>query len=141
MEKNSEHQRDLLLQNICSILDEARRQVARNVNSVMVRAYWQVGKHIVEFEQKGEQRAEYGQAVLQDLAKRLTVEYGCGFTVTNLKYMRKFYQLFPKSHALRDQLTWTHYRALLKVEDEKARNYYLESASTKAGARANWSGR
>lgn len=102
----------------------------------MVRAYWQVGKHIVEFEQKGEQRAEYGQAVLQDLARRLTAEYGCGFTVTNLKYMRKFYRLFPISHAVRDQLTWTHYRALLKVEDEKARNYYLEEC-----IRSNWSTR
>ena len=136
MEKSDEYSKDLLLQNICSILDNARRQITRNVNSVMVHAYWQVGKHIVEFEQKGEQRAGYGQTVLQDLAQKLTAAYGCGFTVTNLKYMRKFYQLFPISHALRDQLTWTHYRTLLKVEDEKARNYYLEEC-----IHENWSTR
>lgn len=125
-----------LLVKIRRVLDEARTQIVRNVNSTMVYAYWQIGKFIVEFEQKGEQRAEYGQAVLKELSKKLKTDYGEGFTVTNLKYIRKFFLLFPKSHALRDQLSWTHYRTLLKVENETARNYYLEECINE-----NWSTR
>lgn len=127
---------NILLQEIRQVLDNARKQIAYNVNSAMVQAYWQVGKFIVEYEQGGQNRAEYGQMILKSLSERLTADYGNGFTVTNLKYMRKFYLLFPKSHALRDQLTWTHYRILLKVEDEVARNYYLEEC-----IHENWSSR
>jgi len=73
-------------------------------------------------------RAKYGRGLINDLAVRLTNEYGKGFTETNLKYMRQFYQTYEKSHALRDELSWTHYRLLLKVEDENAREFYLEEA-------------
>lgn len=136
MNNSIETKESILLQEIRQVLDNARKQVAYSVNSTMVQAYWQVGKFIVEYEQGGQGRAEYGQNILKSLSERLTVEYGNGFNVTNLKYMRKFYQLFPKSHALRDQLTWTHYRTLLKVEDEVARNYYLEEC-----IHENWSSR
>ncbi len=125
-----------LLKEIRQVLDTARQQITRSVNSAMVRAYWQIGRFIVEYEQAGEKRAEYGQSALKALATKLTAEYGSGFTETNLKYMRRFYMLYPISHAVRDQLTWTHYRTLLKVEDETARNYYLEEC-----IQSNWSTR
>ena len=78
----------------------------------------------------------YGKAVLQQLSTQLTEEFGKGFTVTNLKYMRQFYSTFPNGHALRGELTWTHYRALLRVEKEDARNWYMDEA-----VNAGWSSR
>jgi predicted GNAT family N-acyltransferase len=92
----------------------------------MVQAYWNIGRLIVEEEQKGEQKAEYGKQIMDGLAKRLQKQYDKGFTSTNLKYMRQFYRLFEIRHALRDVLTWTHYRLLLKVEKKEARQFYLE---------------
>lgn len=69
------------------------------------------------------ERAEYGSGLLKFLSEKLTEEFGKGFTVTNLKYMRQFYMAFPNSNSLSDQLSWTHYRTILKVEDENARNF------------------
>jgi predicted nuclease of restriction endonuclease-like (RecB) superfamily len=90
----------------------------------------------VEHEQNGSIRAEYGKAMLQNLSEQLTKEFGRGFTVTNLKYMRQFYITYPNGHALRGELTWTHYRTLLRVEDEAARNWYAEES-----IRSGWSSR
>lgn len=133
MQDNAEEQ---LFVQIKQMLDEARRQIARTVNSTTVEAYWQVGKYIVEYEQQGKARAEYGRGVIRILSKRLMAEYGGGFTITNLKVMRKFYLSYPKSHALRDQLSWTHWRALLRVQNEAARNYYITECMAE-----NWSTR
>ena len=83
----------------------------------MLKWFNHIGETIVEYEQKGKEKAEYGQQVIESLSQRMTEEFGKGFTSTNLKYMRKFYLIFSKSHALRDQLSWTHYRLLLKVEN------------------------
>jgi hypothetical protein len=80
----------------------------------MVEAYWNVGRLIVE-RQGGEERAEYGSGLIRDLAIRLTADYGKGYTATNLKYMRQFYLQFQNRHALSDQLSWTHYRLIMKV--------------------------
>ena len=85
----------------------SRNQAYSAVNFAMVQAYWHIGRIIVEHEQNGSLRAEYGKAVLQSLSERLTKEFGKGFTVTNLKYMRKFYSTFPNGHALRGESTWT----------------------------------
>lgn len=90
----------------------------------------------MEEEQKGERRALYGRSLIKELSVRLTKEYGRGYTETNLKYMRQFYQTFDKSHALRDELSWTHYRLLLKVGKEVAREFYLKEAIA-----GNWSTR
>ena len=125
-----------LFEQIKNVLDEAHRQVARSVNTTIVKAYWQVGKYIVEYEQQGKGRAEYGKGVIKNLSTRLMKEYGSGFTATNLKIMRQFYLYYPKGHALRDQLSWTHWRALLTVQDETARNYYLQECVA-----GNWSKR
>ena len=127
---------DLLFQRIREILDNARHKVYRKANTEMLRAYWNVGREIVVEEQKGQERAKYGKGLIKDLSIRLTKEYGKGFTETNLKYMRQFYQTFENSHALRDELSWTHYRILLKVERENARNFYMQEAIN-----GNWSTR
>jgi predicted nuclease of restriction endonuclease-like (RecB) superfamily len=167
------------------ILEQARKNAVKAVNFSMVVAYWQIGQRIVEEEQGGSKKANYGQYLLKDLAAKLTVDFGKGYTLTNLKYFRQFYLVFPgfsigqavsdqlknnliplKSHAvgdqfakkqkqdavrpelgvaiinkekhytLRSELSWTHYRLLLKVENEAARKYYMNEA-----AEQNWNTR
>ena len=118
------------------ILDEGRSRVARSVNSEMVRAYWKIGEAIVQQEQRGKERADYGAGLILALAARCKADNLKGFTISNLKYMRQFYQAFPKSHALRGQLSWTHYRLLLKVEKPLAREFYEGEA-----AQHSWSTR
>lgn len=100
---------------IKEILKTARSQEYASVNSAMVEAYWLIGKSIVA-EQGGEHRVEYGSALLEELSRQMTRDFGKGFTVTNLKYMRQFYLTFPNRHAVRDDLSWTHYRMLMRVE-------------------------
>lgn len=121
---------------IRKILNDARNRAYRSVNFAMVQAYWDIGRVIVEEEQKGKDRAEYGKHLITAFSKKLTKEFGKGFTITNLKYMRQFYITFQKSHALSDQLSWTHYRLLLKVEREEARNFYMHETVNN-----NWSTR
>ena len=101
-----------LFQTIRTIVLTAKAEISRTVNFKMVQAYWEIGRHIVEEEQQDKHRAEYGENLLKYLSENLTHDLGKGFTETNLKYMRKFYVTFQKSHALRDELTWTHYRLL-----------------------------
>lgn len=121
---------------IRSILLEARVKAFTAVNFAMVQSYWQIGKLIVEDELGGNIRGEYGKRILQNLSDRLTAEFGAGFDVSNLRKMRNFYELFRKQDALRPELTWTHYRLLLKVKDENARNWYIEESIKNA-----WSSR
>ena len=124
-----------LYQNIRETLIEARKQVHVAVNAAMVQAYWHVGKQIADT-QGEDDRAEYGSKQLKLLADKLTSEFGNGFTLTNLKYMRQFYYTFPIGHALRDQLSWTHYRLLIKVEKSHIRDFYIEECIN-----GNWSTR
>ena len=120
---------------IREILATARSKAYSAVNFAMVEAYWEIGKSIVE-RQGGNPTAEYGTKLIEELSKQMTADFGKGFTVTNLKYMRQFYLAFPNRHALRDQLSWTHYRLIIKVDDPKARAFYVEEC-----AKANWSTR
>ena len=120
---------------IRSILETARNQAYSAANSAMVQAYWSIGKSIVEQQGKSE-RAEYGRQLLQELSKQLTHDFGKGFTASNLRNMRQFYLTFSNCYALRSNLSWTHYRMLMRVENEKARNFYLEECE-----KANWSSR
>ena len=101
----------------------------------MVEAYWNIGKSIVE-QQGGEEKAEYGVRLIAELSKQMTTDFGKGFTVANLKNMRQFYLTFPKSYALRSELSWTHYRLLMRVENKNARQFYIEEA-----IKSNWSTR
>ena len=104
-EKNLIISEDALFVQIKQLLDDARSHIARTVNTTIVNTYWQIGQCIVEHEQKGSQRAEYGRGVITSLSKRLSDEYGNGFSATNLKTMRQFYLCFPKGHALRDKIS------------------------------------
>ena len=116
---------------IKEILTSARNRVYSAANFAMVEAYWNIGKSIVE-QQGGEARAEYGAQLIKALSKQMTADFGKGFTISNLKYMRQFYLTFPNGHALRGELSWTHYRLLMKVENEKARQFYLEECAKSA---------
>lgn len=134
-----------LYREIRAVLESARAGAYRAVNAAMVQAYWQVGRLIVEHEQKGRRRADYGEAVIATLAGRLTRDLGRGFDERNLWYMRSFYEAFPilnaarsefPDSALRPELSWTHYRLLLSVEDGKARAWYMNES-----AEQHWSTR
>lgn len=113
----------------------AKNKVFSAVNFAMVEAYWEIGKEIYEA-QGGSERAEYGKGLLEYLSKELTAEFGQGFTVRNLRAMRQFYQAFPIRHTLRAELSWSHYRLLIRVEEENRREFYLKEC-----ADTNWSTR
>jgi len=119
---------------IKEILDLARHSVYRSINFTMVTAYWNVGKLIVEEEQKGKNKAEYGTYLMRDLSKKLTRNFGKGFSEQSLWNMRQVYLTFPILSALRRELTWTHYKVLIRIEDSNARGYYVKEASEQ-----NWS--
>jgi hypothetical protein len=110
----------VLYEKVAALINAARRQVQAQVNQTLVLTYWQLGQMIVEDEQAGESRAEYGKAVLENLSQQLTIDFGKGFDVTNLRHMRRFYLLFPIRDAVRPNLSWTHYRLLVKVENKAA---------------------
>ena len=152
---------------IRSILDNARSKVYRTVNFVMVQAYWNIGKIIVEEEQKGKDKAKYGSYLIKELSKKLTTDFGKGFSEQSLRNMRQFYNCFSirsalrsklektkkqhlthtelvngnnelraKHSALRSELSWTHYKLLIRVENPKAREWYMNEAVD-----CNWSTR
>jgi len=116
-------------QDIRKILESARKKVAISVNSAMIEAYWNIGRIIVEEEQKGANRAIYGDYLVPRLSEQLSKDFGKGFNKTNITLFRRFYLTFPILHALRKQLSWTHYRLLLKVTNEKARTFYQTEAA------------
>ena len=95
-------------------LTDAQTRAFNAINVAMVQAYWETGREITEA--VGD-RAEYGKQLLQFLSGRLTVEFGKGFTVANLRNMRQFFQTFPNRYALRSELTWTHYRMLMRIDE------------------------
>ena len=120
---------------IKKVLEEARKRVYRNIQSEMVMAYWQIGKMIVE-KQGGVNRAMYGDGLIKELSIQMTTDYGKGYDERNLRSMRQLYLAYPKWNAVRAELSWTHYRLLIKVEDKNARNFY-----TKEAIENNWSTR
>lgn len=126
----------VLLGELRELIRQARLRALRAVDTVQVQTCWELGRHIVEFEQAGATRAAYGVRLLPDLSKALTIEFGKGFDERNLRYMRSFYQLFPNWNAVRSELTWTHYRTLLRVDSAVARQWYTDEAVAQ-----NWSSR
>jgi predicted nuclease of restriction endonuclease-like (RecB) superfamily len=122
---------------IRAILDAARQHVRQTVNETMVQAYWQIGRLIVEDEQGGKERAEYGKRVLPELARRLTAEFGKGFSAQSLWNYRQFYLSFPILSTAWRELSWSHFRMLLRVKNPEARAWYANEAVREAwGVRA-----
>ncbi len=119
---------DNLLLNISHIIEQARVQVQRSVNSAMVLAYWHIGRLIVEQEQQGESRAVYGAQQLQQLAQQLSARYGKGFDISNLRNMRRFYLAFTIRETVSLELSWSHYNVLARIENVDARNWYMQEA-------------
>ena len=123
-------------EDISKILEEARQKAYVSINSEMVMAYWRIGKRIVEEEQRGNSKADYGAHLIGELSRRLTKEYGKGFTEANVRNFRQFYQIFPENeirYAVRSELTWTHYRSIMRLDNPDARKYYIAEA-----ANQNW---
>lgn len=122
-----QHSDQYLLQSIKSLLTDARKRVVSNVNSVMVYTYFEIGRHIVEFESEGNNRGEYGKEVLKKVSKELTQEFGKGFSETNLRQMRSFYVFQQKQQTVSDELnialSWSHYLILMRLE-EGPQNFY-----------------
>lgn len=118
------------------LVHSGRQRAMRAVDMVQVHTCWEIGRHIVEYEQDGETRALYGKQLLAMLAQILTREFGKGFDESNLRYMRGFFRAFPIRDAVRHELSWTHYRALIRVENEAARVWYVQEA-----VKQNWSSR
>ena len=119
---------DDLIQNIGDELYRGRQRAVAAVNYAMVETYWHIGQHIVEYEQKGNEKAEYGSDILNNLSRDLTERYGKGFSHSNLIYIRKFYITYQKSQTLSDFLTWSHYVELLKIDDPLERSFYEKQA-------------
>jgi len=113
---------------IRQIIQSARASAYRAANAAMVSAYWQIGQRIVEHEQQGQQRARYGEELIAGLATRLTAAFGKGFGEDNLLLMRQFFLVFPIPDALRRELTWTHYRLLMRITNDDARAFYENEA-------------
>ncbi|MFD2288347.1 DUF1016 family protein [Pedobacter petrophilus] len=118
------------------IIIQSRLKVFRAANSALLESYWQIGKLIVEDEQNGKARADYGKSTLKNLSQQLTLEFGKGFDESNLRNIRSFFKAFPIRDALRHELSWTHYRLLSRIETEEKRNYYLSESIT-----SNWNSR
>jgi predicted nuclease of restriction endonuclease-like (RecB) superfamily len=125
-----------LLDALRDLIVQARQQVLRQVDVVQVQTCWQIGRHIVEFEQGGQARAAYGKRLLPQLGQALVQEFGKGFDERNLRHMRAFFQCFPIWNAVRSELSWTHYRVLTRVDNEQARLWYMQEAAAQ-----NWSSR
>ena len=111
-----------------NLILDSRKLVYQTANFAMVETYWRIGEKIVE-EQGGEIYAKYGETLLKSVSERLTAEFGKGFTYVNLTNMRKFYVQFPNVYALRKELSWTHYRSLIRVESPNAREIYMNEAA------------
>ncbi len=123
-----------VFQSIKTTIDEARNKAKQSINHIMTEAYWNIGRLIVEEEQKGDEKAAYGEELIKELGQKLSEEYGKGFSKRNLHNMVKFYRGFPIVQTLSAQLSWSHYLLILKVEDEKAKEWYIKECEA-----SNWS--
>ncbi|HQH43512.1 MAG TPA: PDDEXK nuclease domain-containing protein [Syntrophorhabdaceae bacterium] len=119
---------------IGELLRQGREQAGRAVNAILVQTYWEIGRYIVEFEQKGNVKAEYGSELLDRLSKDLTAEFGKGFSRSNLFQIRQFYLKFPKIQTLSGQLSWSHYVEIIKADSELEISFY-----TRQCEKENWS--
>lgn len=113
-----------LINRVGDLLNHGRQAAYQTVNSILLKTYWEIGRHIVEYEQHGSEKAEYGSYLLDRLSNDLSKAYGKGFSRSNLIYIRKLYMNYPIGQTLSDQLNWSHYCELLAIEDELERSFY-----------------
>jgi predicted nuclease of restriction endonuclease-like (RecB) superfamily len=123
-----------LINEIGELLAKGREQAGKVVNTILVQTYWQIGRHIVEYEQGGNEKAEYGTFLFEKLSKDLSKQYGKGFSRSNLLYMRKLYLYFPKSETLSNVLSWSHYFEILRTDNELEISFYVKQCELE-----NWS--
>ena len=124
----------VFITDICSIIDKGRKTAYESVGNIMIETYWNVGKRIVEEEQKGKERAEYGKRIIEQLSSELTLRYGKGFSKRYLAYFRKFYMTISDIEILRTRLqnlTWSHILTALRADSETSIRWYLQMASQK----------
>jgi len=117
-------QYEIMLERIGVILDEGRTKAYSTVNNILIRTYWEIGREIVEYEQQGKKKAEYGSELLDRISKDLRMKYGKGFSRRNVLDMRRFYLVFRKWQTVSAKLSWSHYTILLSLSDDLARNFY-----------------
>jgi predicted nuclease of restriction endonuclease-like (RecB) superfamily len=113
-----------LIDIIGGLLQQGRQRAVQSVNTILVQTYWHIGQHIVEFEQKGNEKSEYGSQLLDNLSKDLTLSYGKGFSRSNIFQIRQFYTKFQKIQTLSGQLTWSHYTEILKSNNDLELSFY-----------------
>lgn len=125
---------DYLLKNISQILEQGRKQVFTEINNILVQTYWEIGRQIVEFEQKGKIKADYGSELLITLSEDLKLKFGKGFSRRNVLDMRRFYSKFPNWQTVSAKLTWSHYIELICINNNLERSFY-----EKQSIQENWS--
>jgi hypothetical protein len=123
-----------LISQIGQLLQAGRNQAVKTIDNILVQTYWQIGKYIVEFEQGGQEKSEYGTKLLNRLSKDLTLIYGKGFSRSNIFQIRQMYIKFPKIQTLSGQLSWSHYVEILKAEDPLEISFYIKQCENE-----NWS--
>ena len=123
-----------LISKIGNTFTNARQKTIQTIHNEMLLSYWEIGKHIVEFEQKGKQKADYGTTLMTRLSKDLKTSFGKGFSRSNLTYMRMLYLKYPKCETLSHKLSWSHYFELLKIGDDLERSFYEKQSIIE-----NWS--
>lgn len=128
--------REELIRQIHSIISSSKERAIRSVDTERMLMYWQIGRVIFEEEQEGKDRAGYGQFLLKSISEEFQPEFGSGFSVRQLEMNRQFYRTFPNSNALRSQFSWTHYRTLIRIENQEKRDFYIAEAE-----KNNWTAR
>ena len=113
-----------MLGNIETILEKGRKTAYASVNNIMFKTYWEIGREIVEYEQRGKEKVDYGSMLLDRIARDLRKKHGKSFRRSNVVYMRLLYLKYPKSETLSHQLSWSHYFELLKISDDLERSFY-----------------
>ncbi len=131
---NSNDNYEKLIRSIEEMVYNAKSKIAKSINTTMVETYWNIGKYIIEYEQNGNIKAEYGKKLLLRLSKDLTIRLGKGYSRSNLYNMRKLYELYPIFQPLAGKLSWTNLCEILTINDELERNFYITEASNQ-----NWS--
>ena len=124
------------VEDIKRIIEQAKENAIRSVDYQRVLMYWNIGKRILEEEQEGKERADYGSYLIKILSETLIPDYGSGFSIRILELARQFYRTFPIANALRSQLSWTQYRLLIRIENESKREFYIAEAT-----KNNWTSR